>query len=150
MAGIEANIYFYSNETLFDNGIKLLKMELDGDKEFILIEEYLNSLKQLLWNFSLNGKRFSNFEMKKPENLVESRNNVYYNYGLGKINRIKANYDKSFEILNYGYERQLYKIRIDYNWNFHFFELLFHCFYLNFADCLNMLNDIPVKSYAVN
>ena len=131
-AGIEPNIYLYNNETLFVNGVKLLKIELNEDEEFILIEEYLKSLKQLLWNFSLNGKYFSTFfkniKIKKPENFVKNRNYVFYHFGLEKINRIKANYDKGFEILNYSYERQSYKIQIDYNWNFHFFELLFHCF----------------------
>ena len=143
-AGIETMIYFSQNETIFVNGIKLLDIVLERNQGEKLVNEYLKSLKQVLWEFSLNGKQFSTFfkdiKFGKKENFVNNRNDLFYDFGINKINRVKAKYEESFNILNYAYEKMFYKIRIDYNWNFHFFELLFHCFYLTFADCSNKLN----------
>ena len=72
-------------------------------------------------------------------------NYVFYNQAKKEINNINANYQKSFDILNYAYNKKYYKIKIDYNWNFHFYELLFHCFYLTFLDFSiqfnNQIND---------
>ena len=151
--GIEPNIYYFANETIFDNGVKILKLDLDKEQEINLVREYVEILKKLLWQFSLNGKKFSTFfkdiNIKRNQNFVKNRNYIFYNFGIQRINRIKANYEESFDILNYAYEKLSYKIQIDYNWNFHFFELLFQCFYLNFIDCsikLNIFNKEGKKS----
>ena len=67
-------------------------------------------------------------------NLVNIQNFNFYNYGIEKINIDNPNIKKSIEKLNYAYNKKYYKIKVDYNWNFHFYELLFHSFYLTFAD----------------
>ena len=140
---IPTNIYFYENETLFDNGIKISNIELKEDEGIKIVEQYLFSLKQVLWEFSLNGKQFSTYfkDMKEKgqDNFTRNRNYLFYNFGLDKIKRTRADKNESFRILNYAYKKMFYKIKIDYNWNFHFFELLFHCFYLTFIDCSNNL-----------
>ena len=147
--GIETNIFSFENETLFDNGIKLLKLESDEINKNI-VNEYLQSLKHIQSEFSLNGKKFSTYfkdiKLKYHQTFVDYRNYDFYDFGLKKISRTKANYNDSFGILDYGYNRSVNKIQVDYNWNFHFYEILFHCFYLTFADCLNKLT-IEDKSF---
>ena len=134
----EVYIIFYINETLFDAGLKPLKLNIDIDKKFELLRNYLDSLKQLLIYFTLNGNQFSHifkdYEFD-PENMTENTNNLFYNKTINKMmTNINDNYEKE---LRDDYDINKNKIFIDYNWNFHLFELLFHCFYLTFADCLH-------------
>ena len=149
LSKIETNIYFFDNESIFDNGIKILKIKLYDEKVKTIVSEYLKCLKQIMSIFSLNGKKYSTFfkNIKVPKhiNFVNNMNYVFYNKAKKEINNINANYQKSFDILNHAYNKMYYKIKIDYNWNFHFYELLFHCFYLTFLDFSiqfnNQIND---------
>ena len=144
--GIKTMIYFYENETLFDNGTKLLNIKLEKKQDEKIIDEYIKSLKQVLCDFSLNGKKFSPYfkdiKFRKGENFIENRNHLFYDFGINKINNKNAEYEESIEILKCGYTKNIYNVQIDYNWNFQFFEFLFHCFYLTFAECSNSLKNI--------
>ena len=145
----EVDIYFYIYETIFDAGLKPFKLNLDIDHKVELLRNYLDSLKQLLNYFTLNGDKFSHifkdYELD-PKNIIENTNNLFYNE---TIKKMMANINDDYEkILRGDYDINKNKIFIDYNWNFHLFELLFHCFYLTFADCLNEI-DIQNDLYEI-
>ena len=98
----------------------------------------------LLEYFSLNGKYYSKnlkeIKYNKRKNFVEYRNEIFYNYGINKINYQKKEYKESLDILNNDFQRNYKLIKIDYNWYFHFYEILFNCFYLTFIDCASNLD----------
>ena len=135
---IDTKIYFFSNEAIYDNGVKIFNLNLDNKQQVKLVNEFLTCLSTLLKNFSLEWKKYStyfkNMEFIENMNLVNIQNFNFYNYGIEKINIDNPNIKKSIEKLNYAYNKKYYKIKVDYNWNFHFYELLFHSFYLTFAD----------------
>ena len=143
----EVDIYFYIYETIFDDGLKPLKLNLDIEHKVELLRNYLDSLKQLLIYFTLNGDKFSNiFKDYKfdQENITENTNNLFYNETINKMMTTNNdNYEEINQKLRDDYDINKNKIFIDYNWNFHLFELLFHCFYLTFADCIN---EIDIKN----
>jgi len=150
----EVDIYFYINETIFDAGLKPLNLNIKIEQKIELLRNYLDSLKKLIIYFTLNGNKFSHIfkdEKFDPENIIENTNNLFYNKTIGKMmSNIKDNNEKLLRdeygrILRDDYEINKNKIFIDYYWNFHLFELLFHCFYLNFADCLNEI-DIDIQN----
>ena len=138
---IDTKIYHFSNEAIFDNGVEIFNLKLNNESSVILVTEYLECLKKLLKIFSLDWTKYSTFfknrKKIKNKNFVNIQNYNFYNYGINKINIDNPNVKKSIEELKYAYRKKYYKIKIDYNWNFHFFELLFHSFYLTFADFSN-------------
>ena len=85
---IDINIYSFKSEQIFNNKVKYLELDYEEEesekKALTIIKEYLNSIKGLLWYFSLNGKYYSNYleEIKyyKIKNFVEYRNETFYNY----------------------------------------------------------------------
>jgi len=134
---IDTKIYFFGNEAIFDNGVKIFNIELDNNQSVNLVYGYLICLSKLLENFSLDWKKYSTYFKNINfinKNFVNIQNYIFYNYGLKNINIKNPNVKKSIDKLNYAYKKKYYKIKVDYNWNFHFYELLFHSFYLTFAD----------------
>ena len=140
---IDTNIYFFKNEQIFNHKVKFLKIDLEiektDEKAFIIIDEYLKCLKEVLWNFSLNGKYYSTYfkDIKyfKKTSFLEYRNGIMYNFGINKINKNNIKFREGLETLNFSFEIKYKSIQIDYNWYFHFYEILFNCFYLTFIDC---------------
>jgi len=86
----------------------------------------------------------------KRKNFVEYRNEIFYNYGLKKINHENKKFKESLETLNYAFEKNYKLIKINYNWYFHFYEMLFNCFYLTFIDCANNLDPKDNLSKNIN
>ena len=156
---IDINIYSLKSEQIFNNKVKFLELDFEEEeeseeKELTIIKEYLNCIKGLLWFFSLNGKYYSNYleEIKyyRQKNFVEYRNETFYKYGINKINREKTKYKESLDILEYAFEKNYKLIKINYNWYFHFYEILFNCFYLTFIDCANKLEAEDNLSNIIN
>ncbi len=108
----------------------------------------------LLEYFSLNGKYYSknlkDIKYNKRKNFVEYRNEIFYNYGINKINYQKKEYKESLDILNNAFQRNYKLIKIDYNWYFHFYEILINCFYLTFIDCASNLDPKDNLSKNIN
>ena len=133
---INTNIYYSKNEQLFNNKVKSLKLDLEEDendkKELNIIEEYLKCIKEVLWNFSLEGKYYStyfkNIKYYQKRNFLEYRNEIMYKFGINKINNNKTKFRESLETLNFSFDIKYKSIQIDYNWYFHFYEILFIVF----------------------
>ena len=135
---IDTKIYFFENEAIFDNGIKIFNLNLYNNQKAKLVTEYLSCLNKLLEDFSFEWKKYStyfkNIKFIQNMNFVNIQNFNFYNYGIKKIKKENPNVKENIKNLNYAYDKMYYKIKADYNWNFHLYELLFHSFYLTFAD----------------
>lgn len=58
------------------------------------------------------------------------------------LNEIEKDKEKSnSKLLINAYYKSRPQLKINYNWSFHFFEVIFYCFYLNFAHCQKLLYD---------
>ena len=64
-------------------------------------------------------------------------NRELYGYSLKNMDIKQMKFNQS--ILEKAYNKNYSQLKLDYNWSFHFFEIIFHCFYLNFVDYLNLL-----------
>ena len=64
-------------------------------------------------------------------------NKKLYDPCLKNMDKTKTKFN--YNILNQAYDKNYYQLKIDYNWSFHFFEIIFYCFYLNFILCLDIL-----------
>ena len=52
--------------------------------------------------------------------------------------------------MNYAFEKNYKLIKINYNWYFHFYEMLFNSFYLTFIDCARQLDQKDSLSKNIN
>ena len=133
-------IFYFDKERFFDSYTNSLNMDLNNEKKEIILDKYFKCLSKIICKFSLGYENYSNIMKKdtsKKLDAVRYMNGKIYGYSLNNIDIKKTKFNQS--ILGKAYNKNYNQLKIDYNWSFHFFEIIFHCFYLNFIDCLNLL-----------
>ena len=123
-------------------------MDLDTEKKEIMLDKYFKCLNKIIRDFSFGWEDYSN-RMKNntsySQNAVNYMNRKLYGYCLKNLDMKQIKYKFYQNILQKAYNKNYWQLKLDYNWSFHFFEIIFHCFYLNFIDCLNILYEEGLK-----
>ena len=148
IVNVYLDIFYFDKERFFDSFTSSLNLVLNDEEKEIILEKYFKCLSKIISNFSFGWEDYSN-AMKK--NTSDTGNAVSYMIGklydccLKNIDTKQINFKFKQSILERAYDKNYNELKIDYNWSFHFFEIIFHCFYLNFIDCLNILYEKGMK-----
>ena len=133
----QTNIYYFENEKIFENKLNCIKFDLNKEKVEEIIEQYFNCLNRILNAFSND---YSNYSYKFKNEPTEKINFTIYMNRLFYRETLQNEEIKNYnEKLNDDYEENYSLIKVNYNWSFHFFEIILFCFYLNFCEILNQL-----------
>ena len=109
----------------------------ENDYENVITYMNINIYEPIIEKFN-NEKEVRKKEREKgkgEENVEEKDKNKEKE----KENIAKKEKEIISKLLTNAYYKNKTQLKINYNWSFHFIEIIFYCFYLNFVHCQNYL-----------
>ena len=144
---VDIDLFYFDKEKFFSSYKSIIKFKLIKKENELLIKDYLRCLNEIINDYSSDLSFFSEeikIEDNNNDDTISYMNKKIYNQEIEKIK--EYNEKSNYKILLNTYYENREQLKINYNWSFHFFEIIFYCFYLNFAHCEILLYENGKKN----